>query len=82
MKGLGIMEVNGGSVISNRYGVGSGGRIVIEIEMDLFLNNGKFLVVGGNLFVINGRGGLGFIYIKLGKGKSILEILIIDNFNG
>lgn len=82
LKGLGTMEANGGSVTSNRYGAGSGGRIAIETEMDLFSNNGKFSAAGGNSPATNGRGGPGSIYTKSGKGKSILETLIIDNFNG
>lgn len=82
LKGLGTMEANGGSVSSNKFGAGSGGRIAMETEVDLFSDNGGYSAAGGTSTAPNGRGGPGSVYIKSGKDRNIVETLIIDNSNG
>lgn len=77
LKGLGTMDVMGGSVTSSSSGAGSGGHIAVVMASDEY--HGNFKAAGGTSSAAHGDGGPGSIYLV---SNNYGEKLIIDNENG
>ena len=80
MSGFGLITSSGGSAYELKSGAGSGGRIAIRSNNDLF--TGKFKASGGSSPATYGNGGPGSIYLKTVDQGTISERLIVDNSNG
>ena len=77
VKGLGLMEVNGGSVNCSECGAGSGGYIGVDMDTDSY--EGTYSASGGTSPAAHGNGGPGSIYTVSNTNG---EKLVVDNANG